>query len=380
MSQPNINQDNIDLAKDPKKPKSEKDLSRSPWKLAWIRLKRHNLATWSGFILIILYVVVIFAGFFAPYGSNTTYREDYFHPPTKIHFFDEDGSLTWPYVYNYEMSDPLMREYTEVKDVKYPIKFFVRGVEYKFLNLFETNIHFIGVDQPGKLYLFGTDNFGRDVFSRIVFGGRVSMFIGFGAIIISTLLGMIYGGISGFYGGWVDNIMMRLAEVIMSIPRLYLLLALAAVLPVEMSSSTRFFLIVIILAFIGWAGISRVIRGMVLAIREEDFAMAAKALGASDLRVIVKHVLPNTMTYVIISATLAIPGYILMESGLSFLGLGIQEPTASWGNMLSAAQSVTKVSLYPWTLIPGFFIFIVVLCFSLLGDGVRDALDPKADV
>lgn len=206
------------------------------------------------------------------------------------------------------------------------------------------------------------------------------MFIGFAAIIISTVIGMIYGGISGFYSGWVDNLMMRLAEVIMSIPQLYLLLALAAVLPVEMSSSMRFFLIVLILSFIGWAGFSRVIRGMVLSIREQEFALAAKALGATDLRVIVKHVLPNTMTYVIISATLSIPGYILMESALSFLGLGIQEPAASWGNMLTSAQSVTKVSLYPWTLIPGFFIFIVVLCFSLLGDGVRDALDPKADV
>jgi len=204
------------------------------------------------------------------------------------------------------------------------------------------------------------------------------MFIGFIAIFISTVIGLLVGGIAGYYGGWIDNALMRLAEVVMSIPSFYLLLALAAVLPLDVSSTFRFFLIITILSFIGWAGMSRVIRGMVLSVRNEEYILAAQALGAKDKRIIIKHVLPSTATYVIVRATVAIPGYIIMESGLSFLGLGIQEPNASWGNMLTAAQNVTKITGFPWLLIPGVMIFIAVLNYNLLGDGLRDALDPKS--
>lgn len=345
------------------------------WQETWKRLRRHRMAMIGGTIIIILYLLVIFAGFLSPYHPHKGAKKHFFHPPTKIHFTDE-GGLTRPYVYRTESVG--WAEYEVIKDKKYPIKFFYKGQEYEFLNLFKTDLHLIGVDKPANIFLLGTDNYGRDLFTRILYGGRVSMFIGFIGILITTVIGMLVGGIAGYYGGWIDNLLMRFAEVIMSIPGFYLLLALAAVLPLNISSALRFFLIISILAFRGWAGMARVIRGMVLAVRNEEYILAARAIGANDKRIIINHVLPSTTTYVIVRATLAIPAYIIMESGLSFLGLGIQEPSASWGNMLSAAQNITKITGFPWLLIPGFMIFIAVLSYNLLGDGLRDALDPKA--
>lgn len=288
---------------------------------------------------------------------------------------------------------PVMRVWLEDREnsPRYPITLFTEAErEYELLGI-TGSTKIIGLGEPSfeepytpdhsaRLFLYGTDQFGRCTFSRILFGGRVSLFIGFVAIFLSTSIGMLFGGISGFYGGWVDNVMMRMAEVVMSIPGFYLLLALAAVLPLDLPSAWRFFMITVILALVGWAGMARVIRGMVLSIRQRDFVQAARALGASDLRVIVRHILPNTYTYIIISATLALPGFILMESGLSYIGLGIQEPQASWGNMLAAAQRIRVLSENPWLLIPGMFIFITVLAFSLLGDGIVDAFDPKSDL
>ena len=357
-------------------PVSEQKEQFSFRKQVWRRLRRHKMATGAGIILLIIYFLVIFAGFLAPYNHYETYKEHFFHHPTKVYFTDEDG-LSWPYVYATERIG--WGEYREITDRKYPLKLLQRGDKYKFWGLFETDLHLIGVEQPAHLFLLGTDNFGRDTFSRLLFGGRVSMFLGFAGIIITTFFGLSIGSIAGYYGGKIDELLMRLSEIIISIPQFYLLLALAAVLPVNISSSLRFLLIIVILAFISWAGMSRVIRGMVLAIKNEEYVRAAKAMGASDLRIIFKHVIPSTVTYVIINATLAIPGYILMESGLSFIGLGIQEPDASWGNMLTAAQTVTKITNFPWLLLPGFMIFIAVLCFNLMGDGLRDALDPKTD-
>lgn len=345
-------------------------------KKAWRRLHRHKIAFVSGIVLAIIYIFVIFAGFIGPYHPLETYKEYFFHEPTNIHFAD-DGGLAWPYVYATKSIG--WGKYEEITDKKYPVKLFYRDSEYKFLGLFKTNLHLFGVDEPAHIFLLGTDNFGRDEFSRLLFGGRISMFLGFTGIIITTFFGLLIGSISGYYGGTVDNIIMRFSEIIISIPQFYLLLALAAVLPINMSSAMRFLLIIVILSFISWAGMSRVIRGMVLSIKSEEYVKAAKAMGASDMRIIIKHVIPSTTTYVIINATLAIPSYILMESGLSFIGLGIQEPSASWGNMLIAAKSVTKIANFSWLLIPGFMIIIAVLSFNLLGDGLRDALDPKAD-
>jgi peptide/nickel transport system permease protein len=351
-------------------------MDHSLWKTTWRRLKRHRMATLGGIILILIYIIVIFADFVGPYQPAKPFKIHFYHPPTRIYLMDEDG-ISWPYVYATEKIS--WGKYEEDTSRKYPLKFLYHGQKYRFFNLIETDLHLFGVDEPAHIFLLGTDNYGRDVFTRLLFGGRVSMFLGFAGILITTIFGMIIGGIAGYYGGRVDEILMRLAEVFLTIPSFYLLLALAAVLPIEMSSATRFFLIILILSFIGWAGMARVIRGLVLSVRNEDYVTAARAMGADDRRIILKHVLPASTTYVIVRATLSIPGYIIMESGLSFLGLGIQEPDASWGNMLSAAQSVTKITSFPWLLIPGFMIFIAVLSFNLLGDGLRDALDPKAE-
>ena len=240
--------------------------------------------------------------------------------------------------------------------------------------------HLVTVDKDGRLFLLGTDINGRDIFSRILFGGRISLTIGFLALFISFPLGMLYGGISGYLGGITDNLMMRVSEAIMSIPSFYLLIILAAILPSNMTSIQRFTLIVVILALIGWAGFSRVVRGMVLSIKNQEFIQAAESIGASKLRIIIKHLLPQTLSYVIVAMTLSVPSYILSESGLSFLGLGIQQPDASWGNMLKEAQEYVNIIYRPWLLAPGFLIFIAVLSFNLIGDTIRDILDPKSKI
>lgn len=350
----------------------------SLWKKKIKKLLKNKIALTALFILVILYLLTIFAPFIAPYSANKNFKEHFFHPPTKIHLFDENG-LSRPFIYKTEAGAD-WGDYEIDKSKKYYLQFFKKGTEYKFLGLFKTDLHLFQVEGEQPIFLLGSDNYGRDVFSRLLFGGRVSLFIAFVAIIITTIIGLVVGGISGYYGGIIDNIIMRIVEVIMSIPSFYLLLALAAVLPVELPSSIRFFLIISILAFQGWGGMARVIRGMVLSVKNEDYVAAAEAIGAEDKRIILKHILPATSSYVIIRATVAVPGYIIMESGLSFLGLGIQEPSASWGNMLSAAQNITKISSFPWLLIPGFMIFITVLSYNILGDGLRDALDPKGEL
>ena len=262
--------------------------------------------------------------------------------------------------------------------VKYPVKFFVKSWEYKLFWLIPTNIHLFGTDQPSKLLLFGADRYGRDVYSRILAGSRISMSIGLLAIMITFSLGLSIGGAAGYFGGITDEILMRVTEVLMSIPSFYLLISLRAILPTSIPSHLTYLLIVVILSFIGWPGMARVIRGMVLGLKETEFVQAAVAMGYPSSRVILRHIIPNTATYIIVAATLSIPGYILGEAGLSFLGLGITEPSASWGLMLSQAQSIKAMTEAPWLLIPGIFIFIVVMGFNLLGDALRDALDPRS--
>ena len=240
--------------------------------------------------------------------------------------------------------------------------------------------HLVTTDNEGRLYLLGTDINGRDVFSRLLFGGRISMTIGFLALFVLFPIGLLYGGISGYFGGRVDSIMMRFAEAVMSIPSFYLLIILASVLPSGMTSTQRFMLIVIILALIGWAGFARVVRGMVLSVKNQEYVQAAQSIGASKMRIIIKHILPQTTSFVIVAMTLSVPSYILSESGLSFLGLGIQQPDASWGNMLKEAQEFTNILYRPWLLTPGFLIFVSVLAFNVIGDTIRDILDPKSKV
>ncbi|MEI7475458.1 MAG: ABC transporter permease [bacterium] len=332
-------------------------------------------------VLAILYLSITFAGFLAPYKEDFSDRRLSYAPPSKVFIIDKHGRLSFPYTYNYKRTfDPntFTMTYKLDRSKKHYLKFFTTGYNYKILGILPLNLHFVEVGKEGRLFLLGTDINGRDVFSRLLYGGQISLTIGFLALFISFPIGMIYGGIAGFFGGKVDDIMMRIAEGLMSIPSFYLLISLAAILPANMTSAQRFGLITVILSFIGWAGLSRVVRGMVLSIKTQEFVESAKAIGASSFRIITKHILPQTASYVIVAITLSVPGYILAESGLSFLGLGIQQPDASWGNMLKEAQEFVNVMDRPWLLVPGLLIFIAVLAFNLIGDAVRDFLDPKS--
>ena len=334
-------------------------------------------------VLLLIYIMILLADFIAPYSNHYSNRDAAYAPPSKIYTIDEYGHLSRPYSYNYirEFEPSLMQTiYKQDRSKKYYLKLFAKGEEYKFLGLIPCDRHLFGLESGGQLYILGTDINGRDVFSRLLFGGRISMTVGFLSLFIVFPIGLLYGGISGYIGGIIDMLMMRFAEAIMAIPSFYLLIILAAILPPGMTSIQRFSLIVIILALIGWAGFARVVRGMVLSIKNEDFINAEKTMGASSFRIILKHILPQTSSYVIIAMTLSVPSYILAESGLSFLGLGIQQPDASWGNMLKEAQEFTNILYRPWLLAPGGLIFISVLSFNLLGDAIRDFLDPKARI
>lgn len=334
-------------------------------------------------ILLFMYLCIVFANFIAPYSKDFSDRSQSYAPPSPIYIIDENGHLSKPYTYNYiRVFEPNLYQniYKLDRSQKHYLQLFAKGEKYKLLGLIPTSRHLIGTSDGGRLYLLGTDINGRDVFSRLLFGGRISLTIGFLALFILFPIGLLYGGISGYLGGWVDILMMRFAEAIMAIPSFYLLIILASILPANMTSIQRFTLIVIILALIGWAGFARVVRGMVLSIKNEEFVQAAETIGASKLRVILKHILPQTTSYVIIAMTLSVPSYILSESGLSFLGLGIQQPDASWGNMLKEAQEYVNILYRPWLLTPGILIFIAVLCFNLVGDTVRDILDPKGKI
>ena len=358
-------------------------LSVFSFKEVFSQLIKDKFALIALIVLGILYLSVAFADFLAPYSKDFSDRTQSYVPPSQIFTIDEKGHFSKPYTYNY------IREFDEEtyeiiykldRSKKYYLNFMNKGEQYKLFGLIESDRHLVGVEPEGRLFLLGTDINGRDNFSRLLFGGRISLTIGFLALFISFPLGMIYGGISGYFGGKIDNIMMRFAEAIMSIPSFYLLIILAAILPSNMTSVQRFSLIVIILAFIGWAGFSRVVRGMVLSIKTQDFVKAAESYGTPKLRIITKHILPQTISYIIVAITLSVPSYILSESGLSFLGLGIQQPDASWGNMLKEAQEYINIVSRPWLLTPGFLIFVAVLSFNLIGDTIRDVLDPKSKV
>lgn len=334
-------------------------------------------------VLGIIYVALFFADFLAPYTKDFSDRAMAYVPPSKIFTIDETGHLSRPYTYNYIREfdqQNLEMKYKLDRSQKYYLKFFSQGQAYKFLGVIPMKRHLVTVAPEGRLFLLGTDINGRDVFSRLLFGGRISMTIGFLALFVLFPIGLLYGGIAGYLGGKVDTVMMRFAEAVMSIPSFYLLIILASILPSGMTSIQRFILIVIILALIGWAGFARVVRGMVLSIKNQEFVQAAKSIGQSRLGIIIKHILPQTTSFVIVAMTLSVPSYILSESGLSFLGLGIQQPDASWGNMLKEAQEFTNILYRPWLLTPGFLIFVAVLAFNLIGDTIRDVLDPKSRV
>ena len=342
---------------------------------------KDKFARCAFFVLVFLYLAVFLASFISPYSKDYSNRDKAYCPPSKIYIINEKGKLSFPYTYNYIRffdKENFQTKYIEDRAHKYKVSYFTKGEKYKLFGFIPFDRHFYNVEKGGELYLLGTDINGRDNFSRLLYGGQISLTIGFLALLVSFPLGMIYGGISGYLGGKTDFIMMRIAEAIMSIPSFYLLIILASILPANMTSVQRFTLIVLILALIGWAGFSRVVRGMVLSIKKKEFVIASEALGASNLRTIVRHILPQTLSYVIVAMTLSVPSFILSESGLSFLGLGIQQPDASWGNMLKESQEFINIVSRPWLLTPGFLIFVAVLSFNLIGDTIRDAVDPNS--
>jgi peptide/nickel transport system permease protein len=283
-----------------------------------------------------------------------------------------------PFVYATVPADPELLTYRTDPAHALPVRFLVRGAPYRLLGLLPADRHLFGVDAPGRIYLLGADPLGRDELTRLLFGAQVSLTVGLVGILLSFALGLVFGGIAGYAGGWIDALIMRSTEVLLSIPGLYLIIALRGAFPRDLPSRQVYLAIVVILSLIGWAALARVIRGMVLSIRTQDYVVAAEALGMSRARVLIRHILPNTATFVIVAATLAVPGYILGEVFLSFLGLGVQEPSASWGNMLQQGRNVDVMRGQPWLLFaPAIAIFLTVMAFNILGDGLRDALDPR---
>jgi peptide/nickel transport system permease protein len=329
-------------------------------------------------VLVLLYLGALLAPFLAPYGITVQHSGSVYQPPQTVHW-TRDGRPVRPFVYAMSRErDPVTFQRIYVEDESQPrtIHLFVRGEPYTFLGLRST-WHLFGVDE-GYFFPLGTDRFGRDMLSRILVGSQVSLTVGVLGILISFTIGILVGGASGFYGGAVDTVLQRLVEVLLSFPRLPILLALATVIPATWPSTWIYVGIVGVLALIGWAGLARVVRGQVLSLRSIEYVHAAQSLGAGDLRIITRHLVPNLTSYLVVAATLALPGYILGESALSFLGLGIKEPMTSWGLLLRDAQNFEALRLYPWLLAPGALIVVSVLAFNFVGDALRDAADVRS--
>ena len=356
-----------------------KQKQKSDFALKFDQFKKNRLALVCVGILGLLYFTAIVADFLSPYSYRNEDRNYSYCPPTKVHWINE-GKPSWPFVYGMDLSfnEYHKREYTENKEKRYPLQFFIKGDEYKFLGFIPSRTHLMGVEAPGRFYLLGADSRGRDIWTRLLYGGRISLSIGLIGVFISFSIGLVVGGVAGYYGGKVDNILMRICEMFMMVPGFYMLLALRAAVPDNFNSIQVYLAIVVILAFIGWAGLARIIRGMSLSLREREYVLAAKSMGVSDFKIIVTHILPHTFSYSIFAVMLSIPGYILGESALSLIGLGIQDPYASWGNLLSDAMSIVRIHFAPWVLWPAFFIFLTVVCFNIIGDALRDAFDPLA--
>jgi len=362
----------------------------SQWQLMWWKFRKHKLAMLGAIVTILIYIMVLIVEFLSPFNPGAIAVNYTYAPPQRLHFFEkgEDGSTSFnPHVYDYAVEiDPvaLRRDFAVDTDSKIYIDFWVEGTPYKLFGLFEANTHLMGPENNDSdrfhigtpMYLMGADSQGRDVLSSLIYGTRISMTIGLVGVFVSLILGILFGGISGFYGGAIDNLIQRIIEFIRSIPTIPLWMGLAAALPSGWTTTQIFFAITIILALRGWTGLARVVRGRFLSMRTEDFVMAARLDGSPEMRTIWKHMVPSFFSHIIASLTLAVPGIILAETSLSFLGLGLRRPAVSWGVLLEEAQSFRAVATAPWLLIPGLMVIIAVLAFNFLGDGLRDAADP----
>ena len=350
----------------------------SSWTLMRRRFMRHRLALIGGVVLGVIYLLAIFADFFAVSGRDLRYPEHLYAPPTRVRVVHE-GSLRAPFVYGLQVTrHPVTRAkvFTVDPQQTFPVRFFVPGYEYRLLGLIPLRVHFLGVDEPGVLFPFGTDSLGRDMLARVLHGARVSLSIGLVGVAISFALGCLLGGVSGFFGGPVDMLVQRVIEFLQALPTIPLWMALAAAVPIEWPALRVYFVITIILSVIGWTGLARVVRGKLLQLRTEDYVTAAAIGGAKPMAIIIRHLLPGFLSYLIVHLTVAIPYVILGETALSFIGIGLRPPVVSWGVMLQQAQNVRTISLHPWLLLPGLFVVVVVLCFNFVGDGLRDAADP----
>ena len=364
----------------PEAVRNERFYYASQSELVWWRFKKHKLAMLAGGLLIVLYLTAIFADFIAPYGVITRFEGRQQQPPTTIYFYYEGVGITGPFIYPVtRKADPKTFKFIWIPDTSkpIPIQFFTHGEPYKILGFIDTDIHLYGTGLGNEpVHLFGTDRLARDLFSRVFFGAQVSLSIGLVGVFISFMAGVILGGISGYLGGVVDELIQRTIDFLLSIPTLPLWMALSAALPRDWSVVQTYFAITLILSVIGWAGLARVVRGKLLQLREEDYAMAAQAAGASKWRIITRHLLPGFTSHLIVSITVSIPSVILGETALSFIGLGMQPPAVSWGTLLQDAQNIVAVAQQQWLMLPAAFVIITVLLFNFVGDGLRDAADP----
>lgn len=359
-------------------PEQSKVYQASQLRLMWWKFRKHRLAVVSGIFLAALYFGILICEFLAPYNLHTRNMDYIYSPPQRVHLF-HNGQLVGPFVYGRQMTldmDTLKRNYVEKQDDVQRIRFFCKGDSYRFWGLIEGDRHFVCPAENGQLFLAGTDRLGRDVLSRIIYGARISLTIGLVGISFSFLLGIVIGGLAGYHGGIFDLIVQRIIEVLQSIPSIPLWLALAAIMPITWSPILIYFGITVILGLIHWTGLARAVRSKLLALREEDYVLAAQLMGANSSRIIGRHLIPGFMSHLIATATISIPGMILGETALSFLGLGLRAPTTSWGILLTEARSVSVIAFYPWLLLPMLPVILVIMAFNFFGDGLRDAADP----
>ena len=359
-------------------PEQERYFLASQWKMMWWRFLRHRLAVISGVFLLLLYASILVCEFLAPYGTETRDRKASFAPPQALHLFDM-GEFIGPFVYGYDFKRneiTLMPEYSTNPAKIERLSFFCAGEKYQFWGLFEGRLHLFCPPEGATLHILGTDKLGHDLLSRLIYGARISLTIGLFGVSLSFLLGIVIGGVAGYYGGWIDNLIQRVIEVLRSLPHLPLWMALAAILPKNWSAIIVYFGITIILALLDWTGLARAVRSKLLSLREEEFCVAAQLMGARPSRIIGRHLLPSFMSHLIASATLSVPAMILGETSLSYLGLGLRRPIVSWGVLLNNAQDIDTIVLYPWLMAPAIPVILVVLAFNFFGDGLRDAADP----